>query len=84
MEFNKHVQVRKEKFGAVIFETLKEKVFVTNATGAEIVHLIQGKKTREEIVSELAEIYGTDAGTIAGEVDEFINNLVQQDILAQQ
>ena len=44
MEFNKHVQVRKEKFGTVIFETLKEKVFVTNSTGSEIIERLKEKK----------------------------------------
>lgn len=83
MEFKKHVQVRKEKFGTVIFETLKEKVFVTNATGAEIVERLKDKKTPDAIITELAEQYGTDTGTIAGDVNCFIENLIQQEVLAR-
>jgi len=30
VEFVKHVKIRKEKFGVVIFDTYREKVFVVN------------------------------------------------------
>lgn len=83
MEFKKHVQVRKEKFGTVIFETLKEKVFVTNSTGAEIVERLKEKKSPDTIITELALQYGTDAGAIADDVNCFISNLVQQEVLAK-
>ncbi len=44
MNFTEHVKIRSEKFGTVIFETLTEKIFITNETGAEILQLIeQGK-----------------------------------------
>lgn len=82
MEFTKNVQVREEKFGTVIFETLKEKVFVTNPTGAEIVRLLKEKKKADEIISELAASYGTSAREIAGDVNSFISNLVQNGVLA--
>ena len=82
MEFKKHVQVRKEKFGAVIFETLKEKVFVANSTGAEIIERLKEKKTPDTIISELATLYGADAGAIADDVNGFINDLVRQEVLA--
>lgn len=84
MEFNKHVQVRKEKFGSVIFETLKEKVFVTNSTGAEIIRLIQEKKAPDVIINELASLYETGTDAIADEVNSFIENLVQQGLLTNQ
>lgn len=83
MEFKKHVQVRKEKFGTVIFETLKEKVFVTNSTGAEIVECLKNKKTPDTIIIELASQYGTDASAIADDVNCFINNLIQQEVLVK-
>lgn len=81
MEFAKHVQVREEKFGTVVFETLKEKVYVTNPTGADIVRLIGQKKTREEIVAELAASYGTTADAIADDVDGFIAELTQNGVI---
>lgn len=84
MKFNKHVQIREEKFGTVIFETLKEKVFVTNGTGAEIVRLIQENKTTDEIVNELTKDYGVEATTAATEVNEFIDNLVRNEVLLKQ
>ena len=83
MEFKKHVQVRKEKFGTVIFETLKEKVFVTNSTGADIVERLKEKKTPDAIITELAAQYSTDKEAIADDVNSFINNLIQQEVLAR-
>ena len=81
MEFTKHVQVREEKFGTVIFETLKEKVFVTNPTGAEIVKLLQEKKSQTEIVQELAKTYNTTEPEIATDVNQFIDNLVKNEVI---
>lgn len=81
MKFGTHIQVREEKFGAVIFETLKEKVFVTNQTGAEIVRLLREGKTRETIVKELAIKYGTDAAALNCDVTEFIDNMTKHEVL---
>ena len=39
MDFTKYTKVRNEKFGAVVFDTLNEKVFVTNESGDEILRL---------------------------------------------
>ncbi len=75
MELEKHVQVRQEKFGAVVFETLREKVFVANETAAEIFRLHQEGKSAEQIVDELAENYDADPATIKADVDEFMSGL---------
>ncbi|PIR17388.1 MAG: hypothetical protein COV46_04295 [Deltaproteobacteria bacterium CG11_big_fil_rev_8_21_14_0_20_49_13] len=83
MEFKKNVQVRKEKFGTVIFETLKEKVFVTNETGAEIIERLKEKKTPDVIVNELASLYGASKEAIANDVNCFIENMIDQEVLAR-
>ena len=75
MELEKHVQVRQEKFGAVVFETLREKVFVANETAAEIFRLHQEGKSAEQIIGELAETYDADPATIKADVDEFMAGL---------
>lgn len=81
MEFKKNVQVREEKFGTVIFETLKEKVFVTNPTGADIVRLLQAKKSTDEIIEDLATKYGTTRTAIAAEINQFVENLITNDVI---
>lgn len=81
MEFKKNVQVREEKFGTVIFETLKEKVFVTNTTGADIVRLLQAKKSTDEIIEDLATKYGTTKTAIAAEINQFVENLITNDVI---
>ena len=75
MELEKHVQVRQEKFGAVVFETLREKVFVANETAAEIFRLYQEGKSPQQIVDELAQNYDVDPSTIKADVDEFVLSL---------
>lgn len=75
MEFENHVKFRPEKFGAVVFETLREKVFVTNETGAEILRLLEAKKGPEKIASELAEDYDGDPEIIKKEAQEFMAEL---------
>lgn len=81
MNFNKHVRIREEKFGAVIFETMREKVFVTNGTGADIVRLIQEDRSPKEIADELAKAYGTDPDAIAADVNTFIDQLKHHQVL---
>lgn len=84
MEFEKHVQVRQEKFGAVVFETLREKVFVGNETAADILRLRQEGKSPEQIVSELAESYDADRATIEADVNEFVADLKEKGIAKKQ
>lgn len=81
MKFNKHVQVRKEKFGTVIFETLKEKVYVTNQTGSDIVDLLKGGKDENTIIRELAAKYRTDSAAIAQDIKDFINDMTSREVL---
>lgn len=83
MQFGKDVRVRPEKFGAVIFETLREKVFVTNKTGAEILRLLDEAKTTEEIVTQLAQDYEGAEDIIKNDVEEFIAHLTHQAILQE-
>lgn len=81
MEFEKHVKVRQEKFGAVVFETLCEKVFVTNETGKEILRLLEEGKGPKDVIAELAKNYNGDPAKIKGDVDEFISMLKDKGII---
>ena len=84
MELEKHVQVRQEKFGAVVFETLREKVFVANETAAEIFRLHQDGKSPQQIVEELAESYDADPATIKADVDEFVAGLKDNGLVKKE
>ena len=55
MNFTEYVKIREEKFGSVIFDTLKEKVFVTNDTGKDILNFLQQGYSIEEIINILDE-----------------------------
>lgn len=84
MEFEKHVKVRKEKFGTVVFETLREKVFVTNETGAEILRLLEEGKEPTDVIAELAKNYNCDPEIIKADVDEFISMLKDKGIIKME
>jgi len=84
MNFTKYVKVRQEKFGAVIFETLKEKVFITNKIGAEILDLIAKGKSLNEIIDILKNEYNEDETLISKDVTDFIAELKKNGILEDQ
>lgn len=83
MEFAKHVKIREEKFGVAIFDTLREKVFVTNNQGADILRLVRDGKSREEIVEALVNEYDGDRKTIRNDATSFINHLVKNNLLVK-
>ncbi len=41
MNFTEHTKIRKEKFGTVVFDTLTEKIFITDEVGGQILELIE-------------------------------------------
>ncbi|MEW6376654.1 MAG: PqqD family protein [Thermodesulfobacteriota bacterium] len=84
MKFEKHVKVRQEKFGAVVFETLREKVFVTNETGSEILRFLEEGKELEDVIAGLANNYSCDPKIIEGDVNEFIWSLKDSGIIEEE
>ena len=81
MNFAEYVKIREEKFGAVVFETLKEKVFVTNGTGKDILNLLKEGKTAEEIINSLAELYTVKPEEIKEDISGFVGLLKEKGIL---
>jgi len=70
-----YVKIREEKFGAVIFDTQKEKVYVTNEIGKDILNLIKSGQTLDEIVDYLRNFYDEDPITIRRDVSKFFEEL---------
>lgn len=83
MVFSEHVKVREEKFGAVIFETLKEKVFVTNEAGKDILGLIEKGDSVAEILTKIKDVYETEISQIQNDVKDFIAQLKEKGIISQ-
>jgi hypothetical protein len=75
MKFSPNVKVRREKRGGVVFDTLREKVFVTNETGARIVEGIEAGLSPEALVAQLSAEYDQPAEVIEAEVRQFIESL---------
>ena len=80
MVFPKYVKVRQERFGAVVFDTLKEKVFVSNPTGADILRLLGEGKSIGDICDELSQSYDGDSTQLNIEVNNFIDELQKREL----
>ena len=84
MNFTKHTKIRKEKFGTVVFDTLTEKIFITDPVGAEILQSIEQEKDLPAIVDELSETFDGDRETIENDVIEFTDQLKSNNIVSVQ
>ena len=82
MKFAEHAKIRKEKFGTVVFDTLTEKIFITDQIGGDILELIDQGKNLPEIVAALAESYDTDEQIIEKDVVEFADHLKSNNIIS--
>lgn len=83
MNFTEHTKIREEKFGAVIFETLREKIFVTNETGRKILQCIAQGKNLPQIVDELREIY-IENQQIEKDAADFIGSLKGNNLIGRK
>jgi len=81
MNFTEHTKIRKEKFGTVLFDTLTEKIFITDRIGGEILQLIKQRKDLPQVVSELSEAFEGDRQIIEKDVIEFTNQLKSNNII---
>lgn len=81
MRFAKFVKVREEKFGSVVFDTLKEKVYVTNDVGGQILKLIEQGKTQDEIIEALKGLYSEEPFKIESDMLTFIEELKKSNLV---
>ncbi len=81
MNFTEHTKIRKEKFGTVVFDTLTEKIFITDQVGGAILELIEQGKDLPEIVSLLGDSYDGDEQEMEKDVLEFTEQLKSNNIV---
>ena len=81
MKFTEHTKIRNEKFGTVVFDTLTEKIFVTDTFGTEILQLIEQGKDVPQIVSELSAAFDGDAKVMEKDIVEFTDELRSNNII---
>jgi hypothetical protein len=82
MDFTEHTKIRKEKFGTVVFDTLTEKIFITDKIGGEILQLIQEGKDLPEMLKVLSESYDGDKQMIEKDIVEFTGQLKSNNIVS--
>ncbi|MGQ9469158.1 MAG: PqqD family protein [Nitrososphaerales archaeon] len=78
-----HVKVRREKFGSVIFDIAREKVYVTSEVGGDILDMLGGGKTLDEIVDHLSDLYDCSQDIIKRDVLEFMEELRKAGLLGE-
>lgn len=83
MRFKEYVKIRPEKFGSVIFDTLREKIFVSNPTGARILSLIEDGKSQEEIEEALGKEYNAPFIEIKTSLESFLADLRESNLLLE-
>lgn len=81
MNLTEHTKIRREKFGTVVFDTMTEKIFITDEIGGEILQLIERGKELPQIVSELGKAFDGDEQIIEEDVIEFTNQLKSNNII---
>ena len=81
MNFTEHTKIRKEKFGTVVFDTLTEKIFITDEIGSEILCLIEQGKDLPQIISELCGIFDGNKQIIEKDAVEFTDQLRSNNIV---
>ena len=81
MNLTEHTKIRKEKFGTVVFDTLTEKIFITDEIGSEILQLIEQGRQLPQIISELGKIFDGDSQMIENDVVEFTEQLKENNII---
>jgi hypothetical protein len=81
VELGKYVKWRSEKFGAVIFDTLSEKVYVTNEVGKDILCLFAEGLDTAASVARLREEYDGDEAQIASDVAAFEHELQERELI---
>ncbi|MHC4509341.1 MAG: PqqD family protein [Planctomycetota bacterium] len=82
MNFTEHTKIRKEKFGSVVFDTLTEKIFITDEIGGEILQLVGQGKDLPEILSVLGDSYEGDGETMEKDIAEFAEQLKSNKIIS--
>ena len=82
MRFTEHTKLRKEKFGTVVFDTLTEKIFITDPVGSEILELIEQGEDLSQIVDKLGETFDGDGQIIEKDVIEFTDQLKLNNIIS--
>ncbi len=84
MNFTEHAKIRNEKFGTVVFDTLTEKIFITDQIGTEIIQLIEQGRDFNAIVTQLCENFDGDEQAIKKDVLEFTEQLRANNIITAE
>ena len=77
----KFVKFREEKFGGVLFETRRERVFTLNPVGAAVVRAIVDGQG--DLSAVLHEKFEDPEGTLEGEANEFVSSLAEAGLVAE-
>jgi Coenzyme PQQ synthesis protein D (PqqD) len=67
--------------GLSVYDPATATAFVLNGTAAAVWTRLDGRRSRDQIVDELAAEYATDAGTVCAQVDALLAQVQAQGLL---
>ncbi len=77
------MKVREEKRGTAIFDTLNEKVYTINETGASILKLLLSGNTLDDTAKILAQDYDGDEAAVKNDVIQFVDELAAKSLVVK-
>lgn len=81
MELLSHIKIREEQFGVIVFDKEKERFFVTDEVGKDVLRAIQNSPTIDDAVEQLSQQYETSRELIKQDVSAFLEQLRQTGLI---
>lgn len=81
MELLPHVKIRQERFGVIVFDKEREKFFVADEVGQDVLAAMQSAQTVDEAVEQLSQKYEASREEIRRDVSWFIGELRQAGLM---
>lgn len=83
MQLAPHLRIRSEKFGALLFDKERERYFIVNEVGKDVLEAMRGARTVEEVVEALSQVYGESPEIIRRDILGFMDALRGAGLLAE-
>ncbi len=81
MELLPHIKIRQEQFGVIIFDKEREKFFVADEVGKDVLAAIQSSQTVDDAVEQLTQKYEASRQAIKRDVLSFLEQLRQAGLM---
>ena len=78
------IKIREEQFGLLLFDKEREKYFISDEVGKDVLAAVQNTMTVDEAASQLSFKYEAKVEVIKQDVLCFIEELIRAGLMSQQ